>query len=163
MTRVWEDTVVSVSVAVAGENLIGLADSLTEAEARFNQMTLLRTIIGLDVARLVHDSGEGSERIALGIGIASRESMTAGTTAVPNPSIGTDHPVRGWVWRAHYRTYGFAADQPAVFNQRINLDIRAMRKLDNGRPFLFMESDNLEGVSSVVQVMGLIRMLFLVS
>ena len=161
--RLWVDTVVSESIVVAGESFVNLLTSLTGTEGHMLQMTLIRTIVGLDVARLTHDSGEGSERIAMGIGVTSREAISLGTSALPNPAIETDFPTRGWVWRAHYRTYGFAADQPAVFNQRIDLDLRSMRKLDNGVPYLMLEMDNLEGTSSVVQALGMIRMLFQVT
>ena len=162
MPRLWIDTVISQSVADAGEERLSLMTDYNAGDQRLTQMTLLRTIIGLDIARLTHDSGEGSERLAIGIAIVSQEAYNIGENATPNPSVATDYPTRGWIWRAHYRTYGFAADQAAVFNQRIDLDLRSQRKLESGEPVIMMELDNLEGSSSVVQVLGLIRMLWLV-
>ena len=162
MPRLWVDRVISQQVATGAEAVINLLSEVSIAESRLGQFTLLRTIIGLDIARLTHDSGEGSDQMAMGIGIVSQEALSIGTTAIPNASIGTDHPARGWIWRAIYRTYGFAADQPAAFNRRIDLDLRSQRKLDNGVSVLIMENDAVEGSTSVTLVLGLIRQLWLV-
>jgi len=162
MPRIWIDSFVNETVSVAGGDLQSLMSGVTPAQTRFDQMTLLRTLIGLDIARTVHDSGEGSELLAIGIGIASQTAFALGLTGVSDPEIATDFPTRGWVWRAKYRTFGFAADQPAVFVRRVDLDIRAMRKLENGEAYIVMGLTALEGVSSAVSVTGLIRQLWLV-
>jgi len=133
---------------------------VSATQTRFDRMTLLRTIVGLDIGRVVHDSGEGSEKIALGIGIASQEAFAGGFLSDPN--IQTDFPTRGWVWRAQYRIFGFAADQPAVFTRRLDIDLRSQRKLENGEAFLNMVVEAMEGVSSSLTVMGFIRQLWLV-
>jgi len=160
MPRVWTDNVITQTVAVAGQAVLSLTSELSSAESRFLQKTLLRTIVGLDVGRTVHDSGEGSERVALGIGIVSQEAFTAGV--VPDPQTDTDQPVRGWVWRSRYRTFGFAADQPAVFTRRLDIDLRSMRKLDNGEMFFVADVIAHEGVSGAIDVVGIIRQLWLV-
>ena len=134
---------------------------MTFPQTRRDRMTLLRTIIGLDVARLTHDSGEGSEQVFFGIAIATQEAFDAGAASLPSPFVMTEFPRLPWVWRAAYRTYGFAADQPAVFNQRIDLDIRAKRKLENGQAYLNVVNTTFEGSSSVVTVSGIIRQLWL--
>jgi len=130
-------------------------------QTRFDQMTLLRTVIGIDLARAVHDSGEGSEKVALGIGIASQAAFAAGS--VSDPSLNADFPIRGWLWRGQYRVFGFAADQPAVFNQRIDKDLRGQRKLENGEPFIVVRVTAMEGVSSTLTMLALIRQLWLVT
>ncbi len=161
MPRVWIDTMFNNSVVVGSQITLTLMTDVTPTQTRQNQMTLLRTVIGLDIGRLVHDSGEGSERMSLGIGIASQEAFAAG--AISDANAPTDFPTRGWVWRSQYRVFGFAADQPTVFTRRIDLDIRAMRKLENGEAFLHVTLEAIEGVSSSAQVVGIIRQLWLVS
>jgi len=161
MSRLWIDTPLALAVAVAATSNASLMTGVSATETRLSQMTLLRTIIGLDVARTVHDSGEGSETVTLGIGVVSQAGFSTG--AIPNPATATEFPIRGWVWKAAYRTFGFAADQPAVFNRRIDLDIRAMRKLENGEAYIAVAVVALEGVSGAVTIHGLVRQLWLVS
>ena len=98
--------------------------------------------------------------MSVGIGIASQEAFAA--AALADPQTDTDFPTRGWVWRARYRVWGFAADQPAVFTRRVDLDLRSQRKLENGEAFINGFNLNQEGVSNTVVVTGLIRQLWLV-
>jgi len=161
MPRLWEDTGVAMSLSVGSTaSKLSLVSSIVDT--RYNQMTLLRTIIGLDVARFTHDSGEGSEQVSLGIGIASPEAFNT-ALALSDPEVDADFPTRGWIWRGRYRIYGFAADQPAVFNARVDLDLRSMRKLENGIMYFAAQSSTVEGTSSLSRVSGLIRQLWLVS
>ena len=160
MPRIWIDTSASLALATPGQNSKSLMSGVSSTQTRFDRMTLLRTIIGIDIARLVHDSGEGSEQISVGIAIASQEAFAL--TAFPDPEVDTDFPIRGWIWRARYRVYGFAADQPAVFNTRVDLDMRSQRKLENGEAYLIAVSEAVEGANSAIQISGLIRQLWLV-
>jgi len=130
------------------------------APTRFDRMTLLRTIIGLDIAYSVHDAGEGSQRVSIGIGMADRVAFD--TPALPNPGNASNFPPRGWVWRSVYRIFGFAADQPAVFTRRIDVDLGSRRKLDNGVSYAIFENIAIEGVAASMNITGIIRQLWLV-
>ena len=158
MPRFWVDTNASLTVTSAGGQS-SLITTVGLTNSRFLQATLLRTIIGFDIAHAVHDSGEGSQLFSIGIGI-SGDTVTAGS--LPDPEDDADFPPRGWIWKARYRIWGFAADQPAVFTRRVDLDIRAMRKLDNGEGFMIATNADNEGVASAITVRGLIRQLWLV-
>jgi len=160
MPRVWIDTGISAPLGEGSQTVLSLMSGVSATQTRFDRMTLLRTIVGVDIAYTVHDSGEGSQAISLGIGIASQEAFAAGTVA--DPEIDTDFPTRGWVWRARYRVFGFAADQPAVFTRRIDIDLRSQRKLENGEAFIIISNGSFEGVASAVTTFGLIRQLWLV-
>ncbi len=160
MPTIWIDTILNFDVANTSQVLTSLMTGVSSTQTRFDRMTLTRTIVGIDIANTVHDSGEGSQQVALGIGITSQESFAAGT--VPEPQVASDFPARGWVWRALYRVYGFAADQPAVFNARIDKNIKAQRKLENGEAYLVVDNNAIEGVAAVIRVHGLIRQLWLV-
>ncbi len=156
----WIDTVMNDSVTEATQELKSLMSGVSSVDQRIGSWTLLRTIIGLDLGYLVHDSGEGSQVISCGIGVASQEAVIA---TVPDPQVATDFPVRGWIWRAQYRIFGFAADDPAVFTRRIDLDIRSRRKLDNGEAFFVADLESIEGAASTAQVVGMIRQLWMPS
>ena len=159
--RLWIDTVTDFSIASGAAANISLMTGVSSTQTRFDQMTLVRTIIGCELAYTVHDFGEGSQVVFLGIGMTSQEAFAAGSFS--DPDVNTDFPVRGWVWRAGYRIFGFAADQPAVFIRRIDLDLRSQRKLENGEMFLATKNNAHEGATGAVDITGMIRQLWLVS
>lgn len=159
----WVDQNINEQVSSSGNNLETLMPQADDVLTRFTGLTLLRTIIGLDVAHLIHDSGEGSQRVFMAIGIATQEAFTLGFTALPEPANVEQFPTRGWIWKHVCRTYGFAADQPAVFNRRVDLDLRSQRRIQNGELMFIANNNPEEGVATTVLVSGLIRTLFLVS
>ena len=156
----WIDTLFSDDIASGGALLHTLMTGFTSVETRLAQMTLMRTIIGLDIGHAVHDSGEGSQAIDLGIGVAEQDAFAA--AAVPDPQTEGDFPTRGWIFRARGRVFGFAADDPTVFTWRIDRDIRSRRKLENGEAYLHVSNQASEGSTGTVRVTGLIRQLWLV-
>jgi len=158
---IWIDTLLDDSIASAGQFVANLAGGIDQNEMRLGGMTLMRTIVGIDIGTSVHDSGEGSQKIDIGIGLASREAAAA--AVLPDPGTAVDFPPRGWIFRLRCRVYGFAADQPAVYNLRVDRDIRARRKLDNGEPYIIVDNVAIEGVAVPVRVVGLIRQLWLLS
>jgi len=158
----WVDTVFGLTVSTNSENLTDLMGTLLENETRLSQLTLVRTIIGMDIAYVVHDSGEGSQQAGVGILVAGREAVVAGVGSLPQPDVEADFPATPWVWRARYRIFGFAADQPAVFTRRIDLDIRSQRKMANGELMLVVTNNPQEGATAAIQFTGMIRSLFLV-
>ena len=95
----WIDTLVNSPLTVVSILLLSLNTNLSVTDARLAGMTLLRTIIVLNLAYAVHDSGEGSQGIDLGIGIAQQDAFSAGAAAMPNPGTLGDQPTRGWVYR----------------------------------------------------------------
>ncbi len=160
MATLWIDSHLNVTTVSGDKKENSLMTGFSPGDTRLARMTLLRTIIGLDVAYTVHDSGEGSQLMSMGIGIATNEAFTAGS--LPLPNLATSFPRLPWIWRAQYRIFGFAADQPTIFTRRIDLDIRAKRKLENGIAFINWLNLAKEGVASAVEVTGIIRLLWLV-
>jgi len=158
----WVDSLIDTTVVSSGEAVDDLLASLPESEARLSRLTLVRTIVGIDIAYSVHDAGEGSQRGAFGICGISREAFSAGVASLPHPDIASDHPTLPWVVRAVYRIYGFAADQPAIFTRRVDLDIRSQRKVDNGTMVMVMTNNPVEGVTTTILFSGMVRQLYLV-
>ena len=154
----WIDTRINTAVVVGTLNIKTLMTDVTASQSR-RGWTCVRTIIGLDFARTVHDSGEGSNLVGVGIGVASQEAFTA--SAISNPSTNTDFPTRGWLWRAMARIWGFAADDPQFMTWRIEKDIRAKRKIDNGEMYISASNETLEGTSGAMTLTGLVRQYWL--
>ena len=157
----WIDTLITQSTGASAQNAQDLAAQFSSEQTRLAQMTLMRTILRLDIAYTVHDSGEGSQRLGIGLGIESQEAFASGIH--PDPLTTGDFPTRGWVYRGIWRVFGFAADQPAVDVARIDLDLRSRRKLENGVSFIIQQNLPVEGVASAVTVMGVVRQLWLVT
>ncbi len=162
MRTLWVDSAFQIGVGNGGTHLQNMLTGVTADMGRLARMTLTRTIIGLDVAYTVHDAGEGSQLVSLGCAIQSQDSF-GDAAATPDPSDQGSYPTLPWVWRAAFRVYGFAADQQAVFNRRIDLDIGAQRKLANGVSFMRIENKAQEGVASTITVTGFVRQLWLVA
>ena len=157
----WLDTFFNDDIANGASFTPSLMSTFTQDATRLTQMTLTRTIIGIDLSYTVYDSGEGSQLITVGTGVISQSSFDV-ATSVPDPATPEDFPPRGWVWRNRYRVWGFAADQQAVFARRVDLDIRAQRKLENGISYMRFNNAAVEGVASVVRVTGIVRQYWLV-
>ena len=157
----WVDTLHNLVVAEAGQTFTSLMTGLASAATRLEGMTLLRTICRWDIAFTVHDSGEGSQMVDIGLGVTSQEAMTVGV--IPDPNSDTDYPTRGWIYRGRWRVFGFAADDPAIDVARIDLDLRSRRRLDNGEAYLVANNNNVDGSSSSISVVGVTRQLWLVT
>jgi len=156
----WSDTLISSDIAVSSQQHLGLIDQFTKDQLRMGQVTLLRTIIGIDCAAVIHESGAGSSTLSMGIGVASQEAFLAGT--LPDPNTATDFPTKGWIFRARGRVFAFPVGAPQVYSWRIDRDIRARRILDNGEPYMIFTNDTNEGSTTALRVTGLVRCLWLV-
>ncbi len=163
MPTLWADQVFSESVGAGSpgaldRSFLGL-NTLNALERRIQKFTLLRTIIGIDIMPTVRDPGEGDNLLSIGIGIVSDGVSQADS---PDPADESSFPIMPWVWRARYRVYAVAVDDQNVNRVRVDLDIRAQRKLDNGRPALMTRILDFQGTPFAITITGAIRMLYLV-
>ncbi len=156
----WIDSLHNLDTPTAGQTVTSLMFGVSNVQTRFDQMTLLRTIICHDYASAVLDSGEGSQILDIGIAVTSQEAFAA--SAVPDPNVDTDFPTRGWIYRCRHRLVAFAADAPAADVIRINKDIRSKRKLENGECYLVINNTALTGTTFTARLIGITRQLWLV-
>ena len=162
MPTLWIDTLISTAVGSGGQIVLPLSPvGLSTVERRLTQNTLLRTIVRLDLAATVRDSGEGDNIVDLGIALLSIESSGA-TSGAPDPSSQGDFPVMPWVWRSRYRVYAVAVDDQNTDVIRIDLDLRGRRKIGNGQLHLIVDNTANQGTAVSVTPTGLIRTLLLV-
>ncbi len=122
-------------------------------------MTLVRTIVSLDVVADPLMAVSGVQRVAFGIGIASQDALAVGGVSLANPTVETDKPMTGWIWR----------DMRAVVDDpvpgypwpHLAVDIRSARKVMYGAPFLRIANNANQGTAFSVEVIGMVRCLFL--
>ena len=124
--------------------------------------TVTRILPGLSlVPSTFNANASGVQIVSLGIGVTSQEAFSAGV--VPDPNVSTDYPPRGWLWAA---TYSIEYDRVAGTGLhwspvRIDVDLRANRKVDRGILFLAACNANVSGNGLDVDIVGRFRCLVL--
>jgi len=156
----WQDSHVNVDVTSGSQTVLSLFGTVSAVETRLQGLTLLRTIIRIDLAPTVMDQGEGSTVIDFAIGIGGQEQVAA--SSVPDANDPAEQPPRGWIFKTRYRVWGTAADRAVVVWREIDKDLRSRRKLDNGEPYMVVDNSPQEGATQTIRVVGLIRQLWLV-
>jgi len=152
----WDDTLFDLDVPSGG----GTVNLLTLTPGDNSEgFTAVRTIISLSLFKNTVPAASAVHMVSLGVGLATKEAITLGATALPDPSDPVDQPIHDWVWRDRVVV---PQDSTRVLAPVVvRVDIRAGRKLAGGALFLRMENDNLFGTAFVVQVAGVIRVLYL--
>ena len=156
-TTQWVDTLLNTGVASGGKSETTLLATASVQDTR--TWTLVRTILCMTLSYTVHDAGEGSQTVDIGILTAAQEAFAAGILA--DPEAAGDFPQRGWVYRCRYRVFGFAADQAAVDRILIERDIRSQRKIEREELILSISNSANIGAASAITVTGIVRCLFL--
>ncbi len=149
--REWEDFFISEQTpSESGDTTILSKDGAPDSKGK----TLVRIIIGLDVkATLPTGAGGDHMVLSMGIGLASEGILS-------QISVGTegDVPISGWMWRSRLL---IPENQNAVPVIRLTADLRAQRKLMYGEPRLFIAYVLGQGDGFTVEVVGLLRALYL--
>ena len=153
----WVDRLLNQDVASDGEVHLDLITGESIAGV-LTDLTLIRTILCLDIHYSLHDAGEGYQNWNMGIFVQSREAAAA--NIAPDPNVAADHPQAGWVFRCGGVIHGFAADQPAAAVRTVERDIRAMRKLNRGVLSMILNNDPATGVASSIRFTGIVRCLY---
>ncbi len=151
----WIDTNIGFQTATGAQTLTSLMTGVAPVNVR--RQTLVRTIIGLSLYSASVAGAWGTQTIDLGIGITSQEAFAAGVVA--DPITSGDQPSRGWIYRNR-----LVATQNGIGGAvmtRLEVDIRAARKLDDGECYLVLNNSTDLGTSFTPQVTGLIRQLWL--
>jgi len=151
MATFWRDRIINQVVVDGAHARVVLLDQSDRQE----QLTVIRAIFGLTLWHVRDAIGE--QNVSIGLGLASAEgSAIAGGAGVANAAVETDFPLRGWMFRSQYLLSGQVVDQHSV---RIEKDIRAMRKMENGVLYLSINSANLLASAFDVHVTGIMRFL----
>ncbi len=161
-SRSWADKrLVGETLAVGTPVLEDLLEFLGDSS---NELTVVRIIADITVQYLVTTTVNDSLSIVdLGIGVIATSAF--GTpTAVPEPSIETEFPPRGWIYVNSVPVSQIldAAGGVSIVDSRaiFKFDIRAMRKIDRGTLFLKISQSNIT-VGGAMQVTGRVRSLVL--
>ena len=152
----WKDNLFDFNLASGQGNVQSLVANFTEPDKR--GMTLIRTIIHIEMFSNTVAGAYGVQVVSAGIGVASQEAFAIGATAISDPQTESDKPTRGWVWRTQIAVSQNGTGLDLV--RTISRDIRAVRKLENGELFIVFDSDPGVGTAFTMSVRGLVRTLF---
>jgi len=150
----WVDTIIQLGATAGGQVFTGLLTGLAPVDLR--GLTVIRTIITMGVTSRTVAGAWGVHRCDMAVGIASQEAFAAGV--LPDPSVNTDKPPRGWMWRTSLVVTQNGAGAP-VMTASVAVDIRGARKVENGQLYLVVDNTALQGTSFTFDVTGLIRVL----
>ncbi len=102
---------------------------------------------------------DSAQHIDIGIGVVSLEAFTAGLASMPDPSK-AEYPPRGWLYTASGVTWQTTTAEGVMMHPlRFQWDIRAMRKIDKGVPFMLLVSSIAKGAGVTTLVSGRVRTL----
>jgi len=150
--RAWQDNILDTQLSSGTQTSFSLVDA---AVPDTKGTTMVRCILGLDVRATVPVLNNlDSQTVSMGIGLASGDAAAAGVFADPNTEA--DQPVGGWLWRWQGLVF-----KDSLRRTRIDVDVRSQRKLMYGDLRLIISSDPDQGTAFAVQVIGLVRSLYL--
>ena len=118
-------------------------------------VTIQRIIIQMVYSPGTSQNVNGAQLISLGVGIVSEESFNA--QVVPDPNSNIDEPASGWLYRG---VVPVTSDTANVHHPgRINVDLRAQRKMGRAILAIIHNNDAGEGSAFTVRQSGLISVL----
>jgi len=156
--RAWADVIFNVLIATGGvANPIDILFDL--GSSRLATITVARLVGQMVMVPSVPGTA-GLEALDWGVQVITEEAFTAGPAGIPNPGVTTEYPARGWLVLGREVVGSLVAGEDGL-NPRWQFDIRTMRKIDKGRLALSMTSNNMQGATQTVRVIGRIRALCL--
>ena len=156
--RQWIDTVMNTVLVTAPTDLtVVLTTGLPDNELKGTTLVRLLIQLQLFLSDVLDDTGV--QLMSMGIGLAGQEAIQASGTGIANPGTEDEFPSSGWLWRVRHAVIADAT--PGFPTPNIDKDIRAQRKLMYGAPFIRFNNANSQGTPFSVQIVGVIRALYL--
>ena len=154
----WQDTVTNFQPDSGAQASASLDGVLTPVDLR--GATLIRTIVQMGAHSRTVAGAWGVQRLTMVIGIVSREAFTAGV--FPDPVTSDDKPPRGGIWRSTLVVGQNGVGTPVVSSTGF-IDLRAARKIENGRLFFIVDNTSLAGTAFDIGLAGIVRVLIKLS
>jgi len=99
--------------------------------------------------------------VDVGIGVTSVEAFAAGGSSLPNPSIQSQYPPRGWLY-VDSQPVAQKAESTGVIERvaRFQFDLKGQRKIDKGILYMIIEQNDIT-VGGAMEIIGRTRVLCL--
>ena len=152
----WDDTLINTNIDTGSTGIITLTLTPGAASEGF---TVVRTLVRIALSKNTTPAADSQQIVSLGIGLASKEAITLGSTALPDPDINTDTPIMDWVWRDRCVVVEDAGQM--IPPTMCVGDYRSARKLGGGGLYLSIVNTAFFGTAFTVRAIGIVRCLLL--
>lgn len=157
--RVWDDLHLEQSC------VDGVGQVLQMVSQDVQDITAVRVVGRLFFGpQSISATDQAITRLDIGIGITSVDAFNVGITAIPDVTVGTAFPPRGWLWKTTMYTHkeNNTGSIESVYVDSLDIDIRAARKLDRGIMYVTFEANDMSGTAHTTRLAGLLRTLCLI-
>ncbi len=154
--RAWVDFIFNLSLADGAA--LQSQDILFDMADAFTTVTVARLIGQITITPDDPDAAiTGAMRVVQGIGVVSAEAHAG--NVVPNPSVTTEFPALGWLWRdlSVTQKQNASGTMESWSYPVMKFDLGANRKVDRGILFYTADSTTVTGSGFTVRITGLIR------
>ena len=152
----WNDTHLNFDIASGAQASPALDVGLLTAN---EELTVVRTIVSLSLLMSIPGLNSGEQDVSWGIGVTSNEALTA--QVFPDPNVEGDSPTRDWVIKDRTLIVDSSTAGESYMPAYVRYDIRAQRKISEGRYFMVINNSPIRGVAQSVRLFGLVRTLFM--
>ena len=153
----WLDNHISQGIASGGQGKVRLAGTGTAGSEVTRGQTVTRIIINpLSLFSNTVAGAWGVQAVHMGIGVSSLEAFNT-SGALPDPETPGEAPASGWLWKTEFMVSQNGISMDPV--QRMIVDIRSQRKMDQGVLFLVVSNVSAFGTTFTVNVHGYARTL----
>jgi len=159
--RAWADLIWSAEIADGG-NMAPLNVLADLGASPLDTITVTRLVGDIYVVpTLPIIALDYSQRIDVGIGVATESAFDIGVTAVPQPDISTEYPARGWLYVVTMWLFKINSTTHDDMYAHAHFDIRTMRKVDKGILYVAAGNNPVQVGGEEIRVGGRIRALCL--
>ena len=158
--RTWVDFIFNLSLADGAA--LQSQDILFDVAGKYDVKTVTRLIGKMVIYPDDLDAAvAGAMRVTAGIGVVAEEAHLGNT--VPNPSVTTEFPALGWLYRQtdSIIKQNASGTMESWLYPTIQFDLGANRKVDRGVLFFTADATASDGTGFTVRLSGMIRALIL--
>jgi len=159
--RLWQDTRISQTMVSTTGQVLEIAAGSNEGQA---QLTVVRMVGHLFFrAQSPNSTNQAAMQCDMGVAVVTTEALVAGIASVPDPTLSTSFPARGWLWRDAIVTEEMNGTGTVEIYKAGELvfDIRSQRKLDRGKLVFIAETNPVTGTGYTTTLHGWLRCLCL--
>jgi len=152
----WDDAFINQDLANNARLDTDILSRVSDDQKR--GCTVIRILLHLWYTPVAGVSVDGTQRMIMGIQLASEDAFAA--QAVPDPNNAAEFPIGGWMMRdlVVVAAGGAVQFQNPPVEQR--LDLRSQRKVDRAELIFSIENNAGSGTTFGVSVQGIIRTLY---
>ncbi len=154
----WIDTLLNSSILNGVQLSVELTGLLDVQEK--DGLTLVRSLLHLFLMSNTTDTPTAAIQVVdMGIAVVSAEA--GALNEFPDPDTATDRPTLDWIYRDRVAVQEHGTILQGLSAVEVHRDIRTKRKIGTGDHFIVFDSNVTLGTLFNIQLMGIVRSLYL--